>query len=108
VAPYDPNKTPELRKYGFFYTPLKLFEYLAAGKPVVTTDVGNIRKIIEPNRGVLVPPGDPQGLANAIIDLLNSSSIMRKLSRNARAYAKNRSWYKHCKQLEKLLEDALW
>jgi glycosyltransferase involved in cell wall biosynthesis len=106
VAPYDPSKSPELKKYGFFYTPLKLFEYLAAGKPVVTTNVGNIRKIIGRDRGVLVPPNDHLKLANAVADLLRSPSIRDRLGKNARAYAEGRSWYEHCKQLEQLMEDT--
>ncbi len=46
-------------------------EALAAGKPVVATDVGGIREIVDDRRtGRIVPPGDPAALAQAIRETL--------------------------------------
>ena len=47
--------------------PNKVFDYMAAGRPVVLAIDGVIREIIEKaNAGIAIPPGDPQALANAI------------------------------------------
>jgi glycosyltransferase involved in cell wall biosynthesis len=52
-------------------TPIFVMECMAYGVPVVSTDVGGLRDLVEPGAsGVLVPPQDPPRLAAAITDLL--------------------------------------
>ena len=52
-------------------TPVALIEAMAAGVPVVATDVGGTPDLLEDGRlGHLVPPRDPEALANAITDAL--------------------------------------
>ena len=59
VAPY-----PATARY---FSPLKLYEYLAAGLPVVASDVGQVADVLAGGQtGVLCRPGDPQELAAAI------------------------------------------
>lgn len=63
VAPY-----PDLRH--FYFSPLKLYEYLAAGVPVVASRVGQVAEVIDDGRtGVLCRPGDAVALARAIAGL---------------------------------------
>jgi glycosyltransferase involved in cell wall biosynthesis len=53
-------------------SPLALMEYMEAGKPVVATRVGGVPEVVEEGRtGILVEPQDPEGLANAIAELLD-------------------------------------
>ena len=62
VAPYD---DPEQD----YFSPLKVFEYLAAGLPVVASDVGQLRGLLDVDgepAGLLVPPGDPAALREAL------------------------------------------
>jgi glycosyltransferase involved in cell wall biosynthesis len=59
VAPYPASAT--------YFSPLKLYEYLAAALPVVATAVGQVPQIIDDGRtGILCAPGDPVALAAAI------------------------------------------
>ena len=58
IAPY-----PALP--GFSFSPLKVFEYLAAGVPTVASDIGQLRPLLAGGRGQLVTPGDPRELARA-------------------------------------------
>ncbi len=52
-------------------TPLFVLECFAHGVPVVSTDVGGLREVVEPNvSAALVPPGDPEALATTIVELL--------------------------------------
>jgi glycosyltransferase involved in cell wall biosynthesis len=50
--------------------PVALLEALACGVPQVATDAGGTREAVAPGTGVLVPPGDPRALADAIVDVL--------------------------------------
>lgn len=58
------------------------------GKPVVVTDVGELRATVEPARiGLVVPPRAPEALADALDTLARDPDLRRTLGRNARAWA---------------------
>lgn len=60
--------------------PNKVFDYMAAGKPVVLAIEGVIREVIEThNAGVAVPPGDPQALAQVIRNLAADPQKAREM-----------------------------
>ena len=60
----------------------------AFGKPVVVTDVGELRSTVEPNGlGLVVPPNDPAALADAIARLADSPRMRAALGERARAWA---------------------
>ena len=62
-----------------------LLESMAAGKPVVATAVGGNPEVLANGRaGLLVPPADPEALADAINRLLNSPDIRREMGRSGR------------------------
>jgi glycosyltransferase involved in cell wall biosynthesis len=64
--------------------------HLAAtfGKPIVATDVGELRATVEPNGiGVVVPPDDPAALAQAIAALAERPDERERLGRNALAWS---------------------
>jgi hypothetical protein len=66
AAPY-PQPVPGRDDY---FSPLKVYEYLAAGMPVVAPGVGQIPSILEDGRtGLLVAPGDPSAFAAALLRL---------------------------------------
>lgn len=69
--------------------PNTVLEAMAAGTPVVATDVGGIPGVLEPaGGGVLVPPGDPSALATAIAALLDEPDARRALGRKGAAAAR--------------------
>ncbi len=60
----------------------------AFGKPVVVTDVGELRATVEPNGlGLVVPPRDPQALAEALVRLAAEPRLAAELGARARAWA---------------------
>lgn len=67
--------------------PNKVFDYMAAGRPVVLAIDGVIREVIEKaNAGIFVKPGDPQALAQAILYLYKNPERAELLGKNGRAY----------------------
>ena len=88
VAPY-PDLGGEQQQY---FSPLKVYEYLAAGLPVVASAVGQLPQILG-ELGTLVPPSDPAALA-AAIDTLAADPVLRgKLGWRGRVQAEEKhSW----------------
>jgi glycosyltransferase involved in cell wall biosynthesis len=63
--------------------PMCLLEAMAASKPVIATRVGAVPKIIIPEEtGLLLQPGDVEGLAAAISRLLTDAALARRLGEN--------------------------
>lgn len=107
VAPYDPSGEPDLERYGFWYSPMKLWEYMAAGRAVVSTDLPSIREIVGDDRGVLVPPGDPPALADAIAGLLEDDARREAMGGAGRAFAEENTWERRVDEYERALQEAL-
>ncbi len=67
--------------------PNKVFDYMAAGRPVVLAIDGVIREVVEAARcGIFVPPGDPSAMAQAIRSLAADRANAQALGRNGRRY----------------------
>jgi glycosyltransferase involved in cell wall biosynthesis len=67
--------------------PNKVFDYMAAGRPVILAIDGVIRRVIElAGAGVFVPPGDPDALARAIRELARDPAAGRRMGRSGRDY----------------------
>lgn len=78
VAPY-----PELAN--FYFSPLKVYEYMAGGLPVVASRIGQLEELIQHEvTGILVKPGDSGELANALIQLHDNPDFRKELGRAAR------------------------
>lgn len=65
-----------------------ILEYMAAGRPVVATDVGGAREaIVEGETGYLVPAGDHELMATRIIELLKQPAVARSMGEQGRNVA---------------------
>jgi glycosyltransferase involved in cell wall biosynthesis len=75
-----------------YFSPLKVFEYLAAGLPIVASRVGQVEQIIG-GVGLLVPPGNARALAGAIDLLRRNPRLAHRLSVEGRELvAAKHSW----------------
>ena len=78
LAPYPKLDHP------FYFSPLKLFEYMACGVPVVAAQIGQIAEVVRHGRtGLLFAPGDLDALENACHRLIESPQLCRTLGRAA-------------------------
>lgn len=86
-----------------------LLEYMAAGIPVVATDVGGNREIVRnAGLGLLVPPGDPGALAHSLCRLLNDTQQSSEIGKNARDHiVEHFSWTRKIREVEKYYEALL-
>ncbi|WP_225668236.1 glycosyltransferase family 4 protein [Arthrobacter sp. AET 35A] len=77
-----------------YFSPLKIYEYCAAGLPVVASRVGQVPSIIDDGvTGLLVDPSDPAALAAAIDDLAGAPLARAAMSDAARSLASDHhSW----------------
>ncbi len=103
VLPY-----PQLPK-DLWFSPLKMYEYMAAGKAVVASRSGQIADVIEDGEtGLLVEPGDVPELTDALLALLRQPEERRRLAENGRLEAiQNHSWTHYITKLEQIYERAL-
>ena len=86
--------------------PHKLFQYMAMEKPVIVTDCKPLKRIVEECRcGIVVPSGDYNKMAEAIIMLYQNKEYARKLGKNGkRAVEKKYNWENEAKKLCELYE----
>ncbi len=105
VAPFNTAPHPALRAAGFFWSPLKIYEYMAAGLPVVTAAIPPLDEVVREGReGALFPEGDLPALAAAVARLLDEPAAALAMGRAARDRVVARySWERHCVELERLL-----
>ena len=80
----------------FFGSPTKIFEYMAMGKAIVASRLGQIGEVLTDHEtALLVEPGDIDALGVAIADLVGSSDLRARLGANARAAAVREHTWKH-------------
>lgn len=101
VAPY-----PQLEN--FYFSPLKLFEYLAMGKPVIASDIGQIRAVIQHHEnGILVPPGNERHLADALEMLCVNAPLRAQLSAAAYQSSRPYTWKQNAARVTAICQDLL-
>jgi alpha-maltose-1-phosphate synthase len=107
VAPFDVAAHAPL-SLAFYWSPLKVFEYMASGLPVVAPDIEGIRRIVaDGQQGALYDPADAGGLARTLERLLDPE-LRRRLGASARERAvREFSWSGHCRQLQAAMARAL-
>jgi glycosyltransferase involved in cell wall biosynthesis len=86
VAPYP-------RLDGFYFSPLKVYEYMAAALPVIASDIGQLASLVTHGRnGLLVAPGDICQLSSAIIRLHRDPRLCDSLGNAGFETAKHYTW----------------
>ncbi len=87
-----------------YTSPLKLFEYLASGRPLVASDLPSIREVVEPDEhALLVPADDPAALAAAIVRLGDEPDLAHRLAASAREHASAFAWPVRARRIAEFL-----
>jgi glycosyltransferase involved in cell wall biosynthesis len=90
----------------YFTSPMKLFEYMASGTPIVASDLPAMREVLRHGEtAFLVEPGDAGALARGITDVLRDAELGGRLSRNARTAVEGYTWNRRARRLLDCLDD---
>lgn len=95
-------------KQEMWLSPMKLFEFMASGKAIVASAMGQIKDVIrDGENGLLVAAGDEMALANAISMLIENTPMRKRLGERARdEAAQEHSWEKYISRLELVFRDV--
>ncbi|HUP39634.1 MAG TPA: glycosyltransferase [Vicinamibacterales bacterium] len=106
VAPFDVAAHPSLA-HEFHWSPLKVFEYMASGLPVVAPRIERLANLLSDGReGVLYDATNPDALASAL-ERLASAAVREPMGAAARARAVAEfSWAGHCRRLDDAMQEA--
>ncbi len=102
VAPYIPHEN-------FYYSPIKIFEYMVMGKPVVAGRIGQVEEIIaDGETGILFEPGNIEQLAAVLTKLAADGSLCRHLGEKASVWVRQeRTWDNNARQVVAMAEELL-
>lgn len=87
-----------------YTSPMKLFEYMASGVPIITSDLPSIREVLNEQNAILVEPGNPKSFASGIREVLNNKELADMISTQAFLDVKEYTWRKRVKMVISFLK----
>jgi len=75
-----------------YTSPLKLFEYMASGRPIVASDLPSLREVLDQSNAILVKPDDATSLASGIKAILADKDLAAKTAGSALIKARQYDW----------------
>ncbi len=107
LAPFNASKFKALEKYGFWWCPIKLFEYMASGKPIVSYDFEEVRNIVR-NAGLLAEPNNLDKFIKHLSLLIENGELRRELGERGRKIAKREyTWEERGKEVIKVYKEII-
>jgi starch synthase len=90
------------------YSPLKLYEYMACGKPVVASRIKGFEAVETVRAGILVEPENPHDLSQALVYLLTLDDLRERMGKNGRAHVlENHSWAKVAERIDRICRETI-
>ncbi|HYL80469.1 MAG TPA: glycosyltransferase family 4 protein [Candidatus Acidoferrum sp.] len=88
-----------------FTSPLKMFEYMAAARPIVASDLPALREILQDGENaLLVPPEDPPAMAAAIQRLQSDQALAERLAARAAEDVRSYTWEARGRRIQEFLQ----
>jgi glycosyltransferase involved in cell wall biosynthesis len=75
-----------------YLSPMKLFEYLACQRPIVSSDLAVLQEVLNPQNAILAPADDPAAWERAIASLQSDPELRNRLASQARQEAQRHTW----------------
>lgn len=93
IARMDVATAPYPAAEDHYFSPLKLYEYLALGRPVLASDIGQTAELLRGSEAaLLVPPGDAGALARGLLGLCRDRALLERMSAEAAREGARHDW----------------
>ncbi|PLL13609.1 glycosyltransferase family 1 protein [Tabrizicola sp. TH137] len=107
IARMDAAVAPYPAMANHYFSPLKLFEYLAMGRAIVASRIGQTADLLGPDgSGLLVPPGDAVALADALHRIATDAPLAARLRQRAAMQARHHDWRANARRIVDLIPRA--
>ena len=102
-----PSRAP-LERFGNCVLPIKLYAYLAAGRPILAPDAPDTAELLEHGTNAwLVPADNPDAAAEGLDRLLGDSALAARLSAHALRLSEGLTWDRRAEKIERFLRERL-
>ena len=96
---------PSLPHYALYMSPLKLFEYMASGEPIVSTDLKSVRSVLSEKNSFLVAPDDSEALLRGVEQALTDRAEAEARAKRALEDVKGYTWLKRASVLMEFFKE---
>ncbi|OGG86979.1 hypothetical protein A3B87_03320 [Candidatus Kuenenbacteria bacterium RIFCSPHIGHO2_02_FULL_39_13] len=97
---------PRTEHYAYFMSPLKMFENMASGRPIVATDLPAIKEVLNDDNAVLVKPDNPDDLAKGMIKLIKNKELGLQLANQALKDIQQYTWHERAGKIIKFIYET--
>ncbi|MDE2001736.1 MAG: glycosyltransferase [Patescibacteria group bacterium] len=94
IAPF-----PETEHYRFYMSPLKIFEYMASGRPIISTHLPSLEEVLNDRNSVLVAPGSVSELKEGIVRVLSDRAFADAIAGQALKDVQKYTWDKRAESI---------
>ncbi len=98
---------PWTEHYAYYMSPLKLFEYLWSGIPMIVTDLPSVRDIVDERMTWFAKPGDTDSLAEMILAVIDNPAEAHRRADTAKLVAKKYTWFERAGRIATWLKGRI-
>jgi glycosyltransferase involved in cell wall biosynthesis len=78
---------------------MKLFEYMACGRPILCSDLPVLREVLNPDNALLLPPGDVEAWVKALESLKSDPQLQTVLGAQTLSDVKSYTWERRAQHI---------
>lgn len=90
---------PYSEHFAYYMSPLKMFEYMASRVPIIASDLPAVRDVLDESTALIVKPGDPKSLAEAMNEVAYGGQRVEELAMAAYEKVKEYTWQKRARKI---------